>query len=122
MKKFLLALALCALPAMAQTKAAPKASPTPAAKAGQPPKPGLVSCAGKIEGRYAESALGQMQIEFRSGKATLKAFGDTSVTTCWTAGKKVYLYMPADPDPMEIDINNDGTLQTPLGEFKKKGD
>jgi hypothetical protein len=30
--------------------------------------------------------------------------------------------MPGDPEPMEIDINNDGSLQTPLGESKKKGD
>jgi hypothetical protein len=112
-------IALCAVSALAQTKAAPKAAPK---GGGQPPKAGLSTCAGKIEGRYAESALGQMQIEFRSGKATLKAFGDTSITDCWMAGKKVYLYMPGDPEPMEIDINNDGTLQTPLGEFKKKGD
>ena len=112
------AIAVCALTASAQTKAAPKAT----AKGGQPPKAGLTSCAGKIEGRYAESSVGQMQIEFRSGKATLKAFGDSDVTDCWMAGKKIYLYMPGDPMPMEIDINNDGTLQTPLGEFKKKGD
>ena len=52
----------------------------------------------------------------------MKAFGDSEVLDCWMAGKKLYLYMPGDPEPMEVDINNDGTLQTPLGEFKKKGD
>jgi hypothetical protein len=36
-------------------------------------------------------------------------------------GKKIYLYMKGDPEPMEIDINDDGTLQAPMGEFKKKG-
>ncbi len=117
MKLFAIA-AIWSLSAFAQTKAAPKA----ATKAGQPPKAGLSSCAGKIEGRYAESSVGQIQIEFRSGKATMKVLGDTETVDCWIAGKKIYLYMPGDPEPMEIDINNDGTLQTPLGEFKKKGD
>jgi hypothetical protein len=116
--KFLALIVLCAFTASAQTKAAPKAAP----KAGQPPKAGLISCAGKIEGRYAESSVGQIQIEFRSGKATMKAFGDNEVLDCWMAGKKIYLYMPGDPAPLEVDINNDGTLQTPMGEFKKKGD
>ena len=116
--KFAAVFALTALAALAQTKAAPKA----AAKGGQPPKAGLSTCAGKVEGRYAESALGQMQLEFRSGKVTMKAFGDTETLDCWMAGKKIYLYLPGDPEPMEIDINNDGTLQAPMGEFKKKGD
>jgi hypothetical protein len=111
---FLLTGAMTLLPA--QSKSGSKA-PTP-----KPPKPGLVSCAGKIEGRYAESSHGQATLEFRSGKATLKALLlGSQVLDCWTAGKKIYLYMPGDPNPMEIDINDDGTLQAPMGEFKKKG-
>lgn len=49
------------------------APPPPAApKAGAPPKPGLVSCAGKIEGRYATTgSFGSFQMRFKSGKATL---------------------------------------------------
>lgn len=120
----------CAALASAQTKG--KVAPPPSSRSGpptttepipaaKPPKPGLVSCAGKIEGRYAESSVGQMQLEFRSGKTTLKLFGDTQVVDCWMQGKKVYLYMKGDPEPMEIDINDDGTLQAPMGEFKKKG-
>jgi hypothetical protein len=88
----------------------------------KPPKPGLTSCAGKIEGRYAESSVGQLTMEFRSGKTTMKMLLlGTQVLDCWTAGKKIYLYMPGDPTPMEIDINDDGTLQSPMGELKKKG-
>jgi len=109
---FLLAGTMTLLPAQSNSKA-----PAP-----KPPKPDLVSCAGKIEGRYAESSHGQATLEFRSGKTTFKALLlGSQVLDCWTAGKKIYLYMPGDPDPMEIDINDDGTLQAPMGEFKKKG-
>lgn len=110
---FLLAGAMTLLPA--QSKNGSKAPPA------KPPKPGLVSCAGKIEGRYAESSVGQTTLEFRSGKVTLKSLLlGAQELVCWTADKKIYLYMSGDPEPMEIDINDDGTLQTPIGEFKKK--
>jgi hypothetical protein len=101
------------------------APPSPAApKAGVPPKPGLVSCAGKIEGRYATSgSFGSFQITFRSGKATLTDMGgNEEVFECWTGGGKLYLHQPGNPNlDMPIDINDDGTLQTPMGELKKKG-
>lgn len=96
-----------------------------APKTGVPPKPGFASCAGKIEGRYATTGgLGSMTIVFRSGKATITAgLGDDDVLECWTAGDKIILHKPGDSpeQDMPIDINNDGTLQTPLGEIKKKG-
>ena len=111
---FLLAGTMTLLPA--QSKGGAKAPPT------KPPKPGLISCAGKIEGRYAESSHGHATLEFRSGKATFKALLlGTQILDCWTAGKKIYLYMSGEPDPMEIDINDDGTLQASMGEFNKKG-
>jgi hypothetical protein len=83
----------------------------------------LTSCAGKIEGRYASSgSFGSIQITFRSGKATMSAMGDEEVLECWMGGGKIYLHKPGDPNlDMPIDINDDGTLQTPLGEIKKKG-
>jgi hypothetical protein len=45
------------------------------------------------------------------------------VLECWTAGEKIYLHNPGEPgsQDMPIDINDDGTLQTPMGELKKKG-
>jgi hypothetical protein len=102
------------------------AKPGPAAaKTGVPPKPGFASCSGKIEGRYATTGgLGSMTIVFRSGKATIAALlGDDDVFECWIKGDKVILHKPGEsPDTdMPIDVNLDGTLQTPLGEIKKKG-
>jgi hypothetical protein len=102
------------------------APPSPAKRAaGQVPKPGLASCAGKFEGRWEHSAgLGGMRIVFRSGKATVSegAGGDMEFE-CWTGGGKVVLYEAGSLTPFDypIDINDDGTLQTPLGEIKKKG-
>lgn len=93
--------------------------------AGTPPKPGLTSCAGKFEGRYATSgsAFASFTITFRSGKATLTDVGGNDENfECWMGGEKIYLHKPDNPNlDMPIDINNDGTLQTPLGEIRKKG-
>lgn len=97
-----------------------------ASKAGVPPGPGMTSCAGKIEGRYATTGAGyaSFTITFRSGKATATGLSDNhEVFECWTKGEKIDLHSPAHPNyDMKIDINNDGTLQTPLGEITKKGD
>jgi hypothetical protein len=105
----------------------PGVSPaTPAAPvAGVPPRAGLVSCAGKIEGRYATtgSAMGSFTITFRSGKATMTDMGgNDEVFECWTGGEKILLHQPGHANmDMSIDINDDGTLQTPIGEIRKKG-
>lgn len=112
----------CAPPAAAAAQgrtggAAPAAGP-------QPPRPGLTSCAGKIEGRYSTAAgLGGLTIEFRSGKATVKGplVGD-EVADCWTSGTKIVLHNANEPEDLELDINKDGSIDTPFGEIKKKGD
>lgn len=100
------------------------AKPAPPAP-GTPPKPGLKSCAGKFEGRYAPSTggAGGIQIIFRSGKATLKGFGEDETAECWMDSEKIYLHKPGESSDQDIaiDINNDGTLETPMGELKKKG-
>ena len=91
--------------------------------AGMPPKPGLKSCAGKFDGRYATTGgLGSFTLTFRSGKATMTdAGGNDEVFECWMGGAKMYLHKPDAPNlDMPIDINDDGTLQTPLGEIRKK--
>jgi hypothetical protein len=91
---------------------------------GQPPQPGMVSCAGKFEGRYAGSAPGSGSITFRSGKATMRDMGGgEQVLECWTAGDKIVLRETGKPEnDMPIDVNDDGTLQTPMwGELKRKG-
>jgi len=116
------ALAKCKMPAPAEARAGSAAPATPA-KPAQPPKPGLVSCAGKVEGRYSStSGVTNYSITFRSGKASLTALVlGTQETDCWMDGKRIYLYMRGDPDPLPIDVNDDGTLDTPFGEIRKKG-
>ncbi len=97
----------------------------PAPKGGVAPKPGLTTCAGKIEGRYATTGGGMASftITFRSGKATMTdPGGNDEVYECWTGGGKILLHQPGQPNmDIPIDINDDGTLQTPIGEIKKKG-
>jgi hypothetical protein len=104
----------------------PSTAPPPGPpKGGIPPRPGLTSCAGKYEGRYATTGgFGSFQVTFRSGKAIVSGgLGADETLECWMGGGKLYLHKPGD-DPkvdMPIDINDDGTLQTPLGEIKRKG-
>jgi hypothetical protein len=51
----------------------------------------------------------------------------TKVTTspfdCFTGDGKIVFYKPGSftPSSFAFDINNDGTLQTPLGAIKKMG-
>jgi len=105
------------------TTAAP---PPPAQRAaGQPPKPGLTSCAGKYEGRWEHvSGMGGMTVIFRSGKATVTGgLGGEDVFDCFTGDGKIVFYKAGSFTPFSyaFDINNDGTLQTPLGPIKKMG-
>jgi hypothetical protein len=100
--------------------------PSQAPKAGTPPKPGLTSCAGKIEGRYSSSAgLAGVSITFRSGKATMGGgIGADEELECWMSGSnKIILHKPGESNAtdMPLDINNDGSIDTPLGEIRKKG-
>jgi len=79
-------------------------------KSGVPPKPGLTSCAGKVEGRYATTGgFGSVTILFRSGKAIMKdAVGGNDVELeCWMGGDKIYLHKQGDSanQDMPIDIN-----------------
>ena len=103
---------------------AAKAAPA-AAKGGVSPKAGFTSCTGKVEGRYASTGgFGNFQITFRAGKATIAAgLGDDEVLECWMMGDKIILHKPGESPAtdMPIDVNLDGSLQTPLGEIKKKG-
>lgn len=102
------------------------APPPPAERgAGQAPKPGLTSCAGKYEGRWEHvSGMGGMTVIFRSGKATIReGLGGDMVFDCFTGDGKVAFYKAGSFTPFsyDFDINNDGTLQTPLGAIKKMG-
>jgi hypothetical protein len=120
--------------ALALTVAATAAA-AGAAGPGAPPKPGLTSCAGKFEGRYASAAgsAGLVTIVFRSGKATvrepdmvmtngkLSAMYSEKEAECWTGGGKIYLrWLDGANYDFPIDVNDDGTLDTTYGELKKK--
>lgn len=98
-----------------------EAPPREVAQAGKPPRPGLVSCAGKVEGRYAAEGTMPVQMTFRSGKVTMSIMGDSQSGECWFGDGKLYLTLPGEEGAMELDLNDDGSLQAPFGELKKKG-
>jgi len=102
------------------------AAPPPAQRAaGQVPKAGLASCAGRYEGRWEHvSGMGGMTVIFRSGKATIReGLGGDMPFDCFTGDGKVVFYKAGSFTPFsyDFDVNNDGTLQTPLGAIKKMG-
>ena len=103
----------------------PPAPPPAQRAAGQVPKPGLLSCAGKYEGRWEHvSGMAGMRVVFRGGKATItEGLGGEMPFDCFTGGGKVVFYKAGSFKPFDydFDINNDGTLQTPLGAIKKMG-
>ena len=106
------------------TTTPPPAAPAQRA-AGQAPKPGLTSCTGKYEGRWEHvSGMAGMKVVFRSGKATItEGLGGEMPFDCFTGDGKVVFYKAGSFTPFsyDFDINNDGTLQTPLGAIKKMG-
>lgn len=105
----------------------PSMAPPPRAArpAGQAPKPGLTSCAGKYEGRWEHvSGMAGMTVVFRSGKVTVtEGLGGPMEFECWIGGGQIVMYKAGSSTPFSygFDINNDGTLQTPLGAIKKMG-
>lgn len=111
------------------------AAPAAAPALGKPPKPGLASCAGKFEGRYGPAGGGPgPTIVFRSGKAMvrepdmvmtdgkLSAMSSDHEAECWTGNGKIYLrWLDGSAFDFPIDVNDDGTIDTPEGTLKKKG-
>lgn len=103
------------------------AAPTPPAHRadGQAPKPGMSSCAGKYEGRWEHvSGMGGMTVIFRSGHVTVSGgLGGDDHFDCFLSDGRLVLYKPGSftPESFGFDVNNDGTLQTPLGAVKKMG-
>jgi hypothetical protein len=106
----------------------------PAAAA--PRAAGVVSCAGKFEGRYASppGTPGMVTVVFRSGNADVTtpdmvgnangvtAMQSTHHAECTTGGGKIYLRWLDGPNmDFTMDINDDGSLDTPYGEIVKKG-
>jgi hypothetical protein len=104
-------------------------TPAPAAPAqrgpGQAPKAGLSACPGKYNGRWEHvSGMGGMTVVFGSGKVTVtEGIGGPMEFECWTTGSEIVMYKAGSFTPFSygFDVNNDGTLQTPLGAIKKMG-
>jgi hypothetical protein len=96
-----------------------------AAKPGTPPRDGLKQCADKFNGRYSPAGGGgpSFQLTFRSGKASLQEMSGTTELECWSDGQRLYLHKVGETaeQDMPIEINEDGTLDTPFGEVKRKG-
>jgi len=103
----------------------PPPAPPAQRTAGQSPKPGLTSCAGKYEGRWEHvSGMGGMTVVFRSGRATItEGLGGEMPFDCFMGDGKLVFYKAGSFTPFSygFDVNNDGTLQTPLGAIKKMG-
>ena len=52
----------------------------------------------------------------------MTAVNSTQQAECWTGGGKIYLQWLTGPNiEFTMDINDDGTLDSPYGELKKKG-
>ncbi len=102
------------------------APPPVVTKAGVPPKPGFVSCAGKFDGRYGSANGGPgPKIVFQGGKASVDDVLSKEERECWVKGDQMILRLVGDTtnggQDIELDINKDGTLDSAIfGEFKKK--
>jgi len=97
-----------------------------AAKPGTPPRAGLKQCPDRFDGRYSPAGGGggpSFQLTLRSGKASLQEMSGTTELECWSDGQRLYLHKAGDTaeQDMPIEINEDGTLDTPFGEVKRKG-
>jgi len=102
------------------------APPKPVTKAGVPPTPGYVSCAGKIEGRYTMSNGGPgPRIVFQAGKASIDSPLGAEERECWINGNQIVLRLVGDilngGQDLNFDLNKDGTIDSAeFGELKKK--
>jgi hypothetical protein len=61
-----------------------------------------------------------VQMTFRSGKVTVSLMGENNSGECWFGDGKIYITMPGEEQALELDLNDDGSLQAPFGELKKK--
>ena len=77
----------------------------------------LTGC-GKFSGTY-ETANGVASVSFNSGKAYMTMMGETEVCDYDTKGDKIIVHTKADPS-IVFTRNDDGTIDGPLGNMKKR--
>jgi hypothetical protein len=96
---------------------------TPVGELWKPPRPGLRTCSGKIEGKYAaDKQTVETSIEFALGKALMRAAGREDIFECWIEGSKILLHRsgPASGRDEQLEVLANGVLKTPVGELRKK--
>jgi len=77
----------------------------------------LTGCA-EFTGAY-ETANGVASVSFKSGKAYMTMMGDTEVCDYETKGARIIVHTKADPN-IVFTRNDDGTLDGPLGNMKRR--
>lgn len=80
----------------------------------------LTGCGSKLSGTYHQTASGAITLEFKSGKVYSSVLGQTTDGTYEEKGDQVILHLKDEGD-VALKINSDGTLDSPLGTFAKKG-
>jgi hypothetical protein len=98
--------------------APPKPAQTAASPAAKTPG---TPCGAKLEGRWSGTST-PLTIEFRSGKARISAMvlGE-EVADCFISGDQIILRKAGEREDMILRLNDDGTMDTPFGEIRKKG-
>ena len=76
------------------------------------------SSSSKVSGTYHQAAGGAITLEFSSGKVTSSIMGQSNHGTYEVKGDQVIMHLPGEGD-VTLKINGDGTLDSPLGTFKK---
>jgi hypothetical protein len=79
----------------------------------------IAGCGSSLNGTYHQAGgAGIITLEFNSGKVTSTVGGESKQGTYDIKGDKVILHLPGDGD-VPLKLNGDGTLDSPLGTFKK---
>jgi len=47
-------------------------------------------------------------------------YGESEDMECWMGGGQIHLHKTGEPTDLVLDINKDGSLDSPMGELKKK--
>ena len=80
----------------------------------------LIGCGSKLSGTYHQTAGGGMTLEFKSDKVYSSVLGQTAEGTYEVKGDQVILHLKGEGD-VAMKLNSDGTIDSPLGTFAKKG-
>jgi hypothetical protein len=76
-----------------------------------------VGCGSKVAGTYSDPT-GSLTLELKSGgNANLTFLGQTQACKYATSGQSISLTCSNDAAPLQLAINNDGSLTGPPGSF-----